>query len=266
MAVAACLAMAARTAPAVDEAVAGREIINKWQNVIVTVKLIAKIRMVVEGKEMEKMENKVETVATVIDPSGLAVLSLTSISPGEAMNQMMQQFGRGSEAAKLQVESETTDVKMRLSDGQEVPAQVVLRDKDLDMAFVRPKEKPAKAVPALDLTKEAKPQILDQIVTLSRLGKVGSWATSAALSRIQAIIEKPRTFYVPNSANPFGEMGTPVFSLDGKVVGVLLLRMAPPEGGGGMAAMLGGTSGLGMLPVILPAADIREVAKQVPAK
>jgi hypothetical protein len=30
--------------------------------------------------------------------------------------------------------------------------------------------------------------------------------------------------------------------------------------------MLGGTSGLGMLPVILPAADIREVAKQVPAK
>jgi hypothetical protein len=37
-------------------------------------------------------------------------------------------------------------------------------------------------------------------------------------------------------------------------------------GRAGMFSMMGGTEGLGMLPVILPAADVREISKQAPEK
>ena len=53
------------------------------------------------------------------------------------------------------------------------------------------------------------------------------------------------------------------FSVDGKVAGIILLRSIPMDRSS--RSMLGGISGLGMLPAILPASDILEVVKQVPA-
>ncbi|MBI1746774.1 MAG: trypsin-like peptidase domain-containing protein [Acidobacteria bacterium] len=247
-------------AAAADEASVGRDIIKQWQNVVVTVKTVVKMRTLIEGREVNKTEDKVETAATVIDPSGLSILSLTAVNPGESMGRFMQMFGGDS---KMKVESELSDVKMRLTDGQEIPAQIVLRDKDLDIAFVRPTEKPSKPFPALDLSVQSRPLVLDQVINLSRLGKVGSWAPFVWISRINAIIDKPRTFYVPGLLT---EVGTPVFALDGKVIGIVLLRMAPAEGGSMSAMMRGSLSSLGILPVILPAEDVREVAKQVPTK
>ena len=60
-------------------------------------------------------------------------------------------------------------------------------------------------------------------------------------------------------------MGTPAFLPNGKVVGVLTLRSVDP-GRTGMLSMMGSTEGLGLLAVILPAADVLEVAKQATEK
>jgi len=110
----------------------------------------------------------------------------------------------------------------------------------------------------------AKPQVLDRIVVLNRLGRVASWATAVYLDRIHAIAEKPRTFYVPGGMGALeSELGCPVFTLDGKVVGILVLRLLPSRDAG-MGSMFGGMSNAGMLPVILPSDDILEVAKQAP--
>ena len=99
---------------------------------------------------------------------------------------------------------------------------------------------------------------------LSRLGRVGGWTPSASLQNIGAIIEKPRTFFVLGGAGRAG-MGTPAFLPNGKVVGVLTLRQVDP-GRASMLSMMGGTEGLGLLPVILPAADVLEIAKQATEK
>src|SRR2546422_4160959 len=42
----------------------------------------------------------------------------------------------------------------RSDDGTEIPAEIVLRDRDLDLAFIRPKTKPANPMPAVDLRSE----------------------------------------------------------------------------------------------------------------
>jgi serine protease Do len=160
--------------------------------------------------------------------------------------------------------SEPSDVKLRLSDGKELPARIVLRDEDLDLAFLRPTIKPDKPLVAIDLADEGRPAILDTVVVLSRLGRVGGWTPAASLQTIGAIIERPRTFYVIETGSANG-VGTPAFTTGGKVVGLLTMRSVQ-SGRPGMFSMVGGTEGVGLLPVILPAADVRDIAQQAPEK
>ncbi len=97
------------------------------------------------------------------------------------------------------------------------------------------------------------------MLVLSRLGRVGGWVASASLHDVGAIIERPRTFFVLAGA-PAG-MGTPAFTPSGKIVGLLTLRQID-AGRASMMSMTGGTEAFGLLPVILPAADVLEIARQ----
>jgi Trypsin-like peptidase domain len=264
VATASLLALVAASGPvlAQDDRAAGREIVKKWQNAIVTVRVVLKMRVSVGGREMQSMDESVETVGTVIDPSGLTVLSLGALNPGAMMNKMIGGSGSGQE--RMEFGSEPSDVKLRLSDGKELPARIVLRDEDLDLAFLRPTTKPEKPLVAINLADEGKPTLLDSVVVLTRLGRVGGWAPAASLQTIGAIIEKPRTFYVIETGGT-GGMGTPAFTPSGKVVGLLTMRSIQ-SGRSGMFSLMSGSEGLGLLPVILPAADVRDIAQQAPEK
>jgi S1-C subfamily serine protease len=253
---------AAQARQAEGERAAAREIVTRWQAAIVNVRVVLKMRMSVGGREMQSMDESVETVGTVIDPGGLTVLSLGSLNPGAMMNRMMGSGGSAQD--RVEIGSEPTDVRLRLADGRELPARIVLRDEDLDLAFLRPTVPPGKPLVAIDLADEGRPQMLDPVVVLSRLGRVGGWTPAASLQTIGAIIERPRTFYVIESGSA-GGMGTPAFTASGKVVGLLTMRSIH-AGRPGMFSMAGGTEGLGLLPVILPAADVRDIALQAPEK
>ena len=245
--------LATVSAVADEDAEKGRDIVERWQSSVVTVRLVMEQRVVVSGREMSKSEGKNEVTGTIIDPSGLVVVSFFSTSPNELYQQLATAMGEDS-----------TDVKIRLPDGKELPAKIVLRDKDLDLAFIRPVEKPAEPLPAVDLSAKGTPELLDTVVVINRLGRVASWATAVYIDRIHAIAEKPRRFYVPGGMGAMeSELGCPAFTLDGKAVGILVLRVLP-SGGGGMGSAFGGMSSAGMLPVILPSEDILEVAKQAP--
>ena len=60
-------------------------------------------------------------------------------------------------------------------------------------------------------------------------------------------------------------MGTPAFLTNGRIVGLLTLRQIE-AGRASLASMMGGSEGMGMLGVILPAADVLEIARQAPEK
>jgi S1-C subfamily serine protease len=245
-----------------DTRAAARDVVKKWQEAVVNVRVVLKMRMSMGGREMQSSDDPVDTVGTVIDPSGLTVMSLGSLNPGAMMSKLMGSSG-GSGQPAVEITSEPTEVKIRLSNGRELPAKIVLRDEDLDLAFLRPTTRPDTPLVALDLTDAAKPALLDQVLVLSRLGRVGGWTAGAALYDVGAIIEKPRTFYVLAGAS--SGTGTPAFLPNGRVVGLLTLRQIE-AGRASMAAMMGGTESMGMLGVILPAADVLEIAKQAPAK
>jgi hypothetical protein len=239
-----------------DAAEAGRRVLSKNQDAVVTVKLVVAYSVSYSGRDQQS-ESKTEAVGTVIDPSGLTVISLTAIDPSAMMKARMR-----NAQADLKIESEVKDTKIVLGDGTEIPAEIALRDKDLDVVFLRPTDKSAKPFAAIDLTKASKPQVLDQVICLNRLGKVANRVATVSIERVDALIERPRPFYVLGVGGSSG-VGSPVFALSGASLGIMLIRNAPTDGEANLASMFSGPGGgLGILPVIVPAADLVEDAKQ----
>ena len=228
----------------------GRDILTKNQHSVVTVQVVLKTSY---SGAAAPNETKEDITGSVIDPSGLTVVALSACDPTEMLRRMM------SEAyAKYKVESEITDVKILLEDGNELPAEIVLRDKDLDLAFLRPKAKPAAPMPAMDLGHSSPVQVLDQVVALNRLNSAAGRAYSASVERITAVMQKPRTFYIPDSTMTATGLGSPVFAIDGNVVGIIVVRTISAAGGSARNPRGNATT------IILPAPDILRAAKQAP--
>jgi hypothetical protein len=241
---------------------AAEEIINKWQDAVITVKVVIKVRFVVEGRETDETEDVMETIATMIDPSGLAVLSYSSVDPVRILDDYFKQL---QNLPNVHIESDLTDVKMFLSDGREIPAKIVMRDNELDLLFIRSVNAIDGPVHALELSKNADElSIMDEVLILTRLGSMTGRIPSVSLYRIEAIVKKPRIFYVIDENALSGRLGAPVFSLKGKFLGVLVLISKKTEYKKiGMSELFGGASRTGILPGILPAEEIAAVAKQV---
>ncbi len=251
-----CLAQpfAPRALAAQDSETAARQISSDLGDAVIAVRVVIKTRVVVEGRQMNEGEAVDQLRATIIDPSGLAVCSLSEVDPSQSLGMGME------EDPGYKFEAELADLKILQPDGSEIPAEVVLRDRDLDLAFIRPSEPPAEPMPAIDLTNGAKPQVLDRVIVLGRLGEVGNRVPSVALDHVQAVVEKPRTLYITGLNTWMAGLGCPVLSLDGQAVGVLVVRSLP-----GVSSGAGQPRGDSM-PVVLPAEDILHAAQQVPAQ
>jgi S1-C subfamily serine protease len=250
----------AASARAEDLAEKGRAIYKAKQHVVVTVQVVIKSKLSMPGMGAQSNESRHDVTGTVLDPSGLVVLSLSATDPGQLVQNMMS----SGDEARFKVETELSDIKILLDDGTELPAEVVLRDKDLDLAFIRPKEKPAAPMEALDLSGAAKVDVLDEVIALNRLGNAVGRAYSASVERIAAIVRRPRLFYIPDANLTSTTLGAPAFALDGKPVGIFVMRSIKAKGGGGAMGMLGGQND-SMAGIIVPADDILKAAKQVPA-
>lgn len=240
------LAVASARADSIAES--GRPIFTKYEHAVVTVQVVLKVT-----SPRGPNEYKNEITGTVVDPSGLTVLALSACDPTELIQRILP------DSPSSQVDTEVTDIKILLEDGTEVPAQIVLRDKDLDLAFIRPKTKPATPMEAVDLSKSSPVQVLDSVITLNRLTRAAGRAYAASVELISAVMQKPRTFYIPDSNMTASGLGSPAFALNGNIVGIIVMRAISAKGAGrGINQRDYATS------VILPAEDILKGAKQAP--
>ena len=242
--------IASSPALADDVADAGRRLMEEHKLKVVTVKIVAEMNMMGQSQETAS-----EATGTVIAPTGLTVLSLSETDPTGMLQQMMSGMGQD-----MDMGTQITDVKILLEDGTEVPSKIILRDKDNDLAFVLPTEEPSEPVAHVNLDEAAEVQVLDQLIVLNRLGKVTRRAYSVSIERIEAIVSKPRTFYIPGNDVTNSGLGCPAFTLDGKFVGILAVRVTKADPSSMFGAMFGGLDN--MSSIIVPAADINEAAQQ----
>lgn len=235
------------SAQTAEERAAARSVVAKRADDVVVVLATINVRVNIGGQERTS-DQTTQANATLLDSTGLAVMSLQQIQPDEAMSRIYSRQVPGS--AHVEVTTDIADMRMHLGDGRELPAKLVLRDEDLDLAFVRPTEPLSAPLPFVDAA-SARPQMLDALTVVRRTGETTAWAPAAAFATVELILDKPRTYYQVVILGGGGP-GCPLFDESGHFVGVLVMRDTGTRGAGALA--------------VLPADDIRDVAKQAPPK
>jgi len=229
------------------EATAGRALMKRYANAIVGVELVVTMKVKMGEREMPPSERKVEVNGTVISASGLTVTSLADVDPQVAFEAM-----RASQANPARIEllgADFKEVKLRLADGTEVPGRFVLKDVDLDLAFMAPEagaDAAKREFPHVDLDDKVDGAVLDTYYYVARAPKVLQRVPLVRMTEIAGIVEKPRRFYLMTDQ----ALGSPLFDPQGRTLGITVQHFAN-----------GRRTGF----VVLPSADIAEMAKQAAA-
>jgi hypothetical protein len=233
---------------------AARKILSENKDSVIQVRLVTKWKVIYMGREMVNREQENEVTGVVLHPSGLTVVSRLAGNPME----MLSLFGMPgvSDSDETKFETSFGDIKLILPDGKELPAKVALQDQDLDLLFLRP-EKTDISFQPLSVKKAPEPGLLDEVVTIGRLGNLLNRQLYVDLDRIASVIKKPRPYYVTNRSGM--GVGNPVFNLSGATLGIQMFRRPAKGQVSGMQSLL---STGGFLTVVVPMEDIMATAAQ----
>ena len=163
----------ARSGGAGELAQKGREILKNSRDSIVTVSAICRV----EADDGNADTQETFCPGLVLDSSGMTVVSYMGINPMEsAVEAMMAEMEEEADeeeeitgVAKPKVS--LSRIMMRLPDGTEVRARIVLKDKELDIACLLPDLKPDAKAPRfapIKLNPAVTAQELDDLVVISR--------------------------------------------------------------------------------------------------
>jgi S1-C subfamily serine protease len=220
-----------------------KELLEKKSDSVTWVSVTVRIEVSSGGRSFPPSERKLEALGTVIGKDGLIVLSLNQVDPTDSILARMRSPGS--------VNVNYTEVLILLEDGSEVSANFLLKDEDLDLAFIRPlttesNDSDPREFLAIEYNALETPNVetLDEVVSLGKLGRNLYRKSTLQRGWINAVIDKPRDYLVVENVTP----GTPVFDRHGKWIGVTVFRK---EGGR--------PSGV----ITVPASDVMEIARQV---
>lgn len=226
------------------EATAGRTLVKRYADAVVGVEMVVTIRVSMGGSANPPRERKIDVNGTVLAANGLTVTSLAAIDPKAEFEAQRASMPGGS---RIEIaDTDYKEVKLRLADGFEIPAKVVLKDADLDLAFIVPDPEASapRTFTAVNLDEGVEASILDSYFSVARAPKSLQRVPMVRPILISGVVERPRRLLLASDLL----MGCPVVDAKGRVVGITVQYV---------------TANRAL--VILPAADVSEVAKQAAA-
>jgi hypothetical protein len=229
------------------EAAAGRALAARYADMIVNVEVVATIKITTGERSLAPQEARFDPNGTVISPTGLTVTALSQIDPRSNLESMIRTRAPGQHVEIG--DTEYKEVKLRRADGTEVPARVVLKDVDLDLAFIAPTEDPAgdrKPFAYVDLDQAATATVLGDYFVVTRAPKTLQRVPLVQSATLEGIDAKPRLFYIVGGI----ALGCPVFDGQGRTLGLGLNYFVNGRATG---------------PIVMPAADVAEEARQAAA-
>jgi hypothetical protein len=252
------------TAVAADLAEAARAALASAADSVLAVRVVVKLKMNMQGQSQDA-EQKIEVNATVIDPAGLAVTSASLLDPTAAIKGVLAKMGQ--QGAMFQIDSEVKETAVLLPDGSEADADIVLTDKDLDLAFVKVRDAKQKFA-AVTLAKRATPaKPLDGLFTIGRADKSANRASTAALGTVKCYVKGPQPYYLVD-AETGTNAGCLVYGADGAPLGLVVSKPASGgdagagEGMLGMLTMMGNPAALVPAKIVRPTEQVMELATQ----
>jgi hypothetical protein len=230
------------------EGAAGRVILRRYADAVVAVKATLNMKMTVGGREMPPTDTKIDVNGTVIAPTGLTVTSLSAIDTKTIFENMRAQMSSGGMTVELG-QTEFKGLRLWLADGTEVPAKVVWKDADRDLALLAPAAAHGRTFAYVNLNDAPEAAtVLGNYYHLSRLNETIQRAPVIRPSTVNGILERPRRLLLISTDGYADTLGCPVFDTQGRVLGICLRYLV---------------NGLPKGTVVVPAADVAEIAGQM---
>lgn len=236
--------LATAAAATADDAVY-QKLVDENTDRIVTVKYILKMG----AGGMSDDESEAELTGVMIDAKGVVLCSNTQLG---GYRGMMMRMSGGDTAVT------PTEIKVLIGDDLDgLDGELVARDTELDLAWIRIKEPGEREFKAVDLSAGAEAKVGDRLLAVRRMGKFFGRALVVNEGRVGGATRKPRDLLIP--AGDIGTaLGLPVFAEDGRIVGLSIVQMPSPED---IAAdPSGGAGSVGAL--ILSAADVAKATQR----
>ncbi|HEY3322424.1 MAG TPA: trypsin-like peptidase domain-containing protein [Planctomycetota bacterium] len=241
-------AVAATAVQAADFNETARKVMEQNGKGVVAIRVVSTVKMSRGGQDREQ-EQKAEVTGTIVDPSGLTVTCASRVDPSR--QSMMG----------MKVDITVKETTLLMPDGTEIPAEIVLKDTDLDLAFLRPKEL-GKTFDAVALTAAAAPaKAMDDVFSVVRLGKNFNRVVGLESGKVKAEVKGPRPYYVC-SADLSGSLGNLVYAADGNPLGIMVTKTSvggADESHASIMTMISGGSGGA---IVRPMSDLIDAIKQ----
>ncbi len=258
------LSLALACSPVVASATAAQEMQTVMQNApsIVTVKIVMTTQMG-EGSSVQNQESSTSAPGVVVEPNGLIMLSKSSYS----MDSLASMFGEDTSGFK--VKTTPTSFKVTVgNESHEYSAVLAATDDILGLAFVQITDLGTRKLQTADFSPVVTPVVGDAVLSVTRLAKGYDFAPVVHRGRIAGSITLPRSAFILDGVQ--GIPGLPVYTGDGKVLGVITYLKPTISGADGSPGMLqaltalfsgGGLSAL-MQSFVVPNTTVRPVIAQ----
>lgn len=233
-----------------------RQLVARNQNAIITVVGTLNVNMTVRNMGVnEKSESQVEALGTVVDPSGVVLVGTLPLDPIGSLMRGVLRLQKGDQTFELEMKSQLGNLRLILADKTEVPARVLLRDDDLGLFVLAAEPKPGAKAPvfsAVSLAGDAAAQLYSTYFILGRANDLFQHAPLIGRAMPVNDLAKPHPCQV--LLTPMMPVAMPVFAADGQLVGIGSLALRKPD-----LEHPESTQNSHPLPVLLPAAEIREL-------
>lgn len=210
----ACLPLIAWTQATPDPSAAYKQVLEKIQPNIVTVRVVIKIEVKSE-EESETNESKFTLQGAVLNREGLVLVSGVLLSS----DSFKQLIGLEDDEVNLTISPQSFKITFG-SETQEYDAKLVATDSQLGIAFLKITNLEGRSITPIVFANEEL-SVGKELITVSRLPKGFDYAPYFATGRIISEVSKPRKAYLMEGN--ISELGLPVYNMKGEAVGVLVI-------------------------------------------
>lgn len=219
-----------------------RNLMEKYKPTLVVLTVKGKVVTTTTGDPLPEKEQQRRTLGITIADNGLIVVSNSAIDSSVGLANQKAQLDDKVVTIKT-AKTVFSDIEISYGDATLLHGKVVRQDVNADVAFILPDQAEAKALKKkfvkVDLTQfAATASAADQVVGLSRSSSVFGYMPTLIMGRITGVFKGDRTYFVNTAGS---SQGMPIFTLDGKPVGITVVRIVDGQPTGILATLSAGS-------------------------
>lgn len=232
-----------------------RQLLEEHKGALVVITAKGTLEAKTSGDPLPAREQQRRTLGVTIGDDGLVVVSNSAIDASLGLEGQQAQLD-GDVVTIKTAKTVFEEIEISYGDSTLLSGKVVRQDVDADVAFIMPDQAEAKALnktfQKVNLSEfAATADAADRVVGLSRSSAVYGYMPTLVMGRITGVFRGDRVYFVTDAGTA---QGIPVFTIDGKPLGLTVVRIVEGRPSGVL-----GTLSAGSIQII---ADIaREAAK-----